>query len=331
MSRALLLSSQFRTEVDNVHCGAGRFAMRVRMLIEVFVQTIMGWSAQKAPLYAAALAYSTLFSLAPLLILTLFLASLTAHPDTPAMIEARLLHTIETQAGIDAANLTREILAARGKVVPSGTAALISFGFLLYGASTVFVQLRGALNAMWGIDRRVETVRQGLLGTGKSYLVSAFIALVIGLAPILLLFASAMAASMPNRQPLLSFFGVEWLEPWIAFFSSPVVYFVLLLLLFKWMPLATTPWRALWPGALLTALLYWFGGGVLSYYIRNAAIRSLYGAAGSSIALLLWAYYSAWMLLFGAKFIRVYADRRHYAIVPHGDAGFVETVFQVRE
>jgi len=305
--------------------------MRIRVLIEVFVKTVMDWGAQKASLYAAAIAYSTLFSLAPLLVLTLFLASLTENPGVPTMIEARLVQTIETQVGADAANLTREILAARARVTPSGTAALVSFGFLVYGASTVFVQLRGALNAMWGIERRVETVRQGVVTTVKSYLVSAIIALTIGLAPILLLFANAVAASLPNRQPFLSFFGVEWLEPWIAFFSSPAVYFGGLLLLFKGMPSASAPWRAVWPGALVTALLYWLGGGVLAFYIRNAATRSLYGAAGSSIALLLWVYYSAWMLLFGAKLIRVYADRHHFAIVPHQDAGFVETVFKVRE
>ena len=312
---------------DNTH----NTAMSLRVLVGVFVKTVLDWSAQKAPLYAAALAYSTLFSLAPLLILSLFLASLSAQPGTSAIIEARLLQTIETQVGADAANLTRDILAARSAVTPSGTAALISFGFLLFGASAVFRQLRGALNAMWRIDLHAENVKQGLLGTVKSYAVSAVIVLVVGLAPILLLFATTVTASMPNRRPVLNLFGLEWMEGWIAFFSSPVVYFVLLLALFRWMPLARAPWRALWPGALLTALLYWLGGGVLGWYIQNTAIRSLYGAAGSSIALLLWAYYSAWMLLFGAKFVRVYADQRQYVIVPNKGASFVETVFQVRE
>jgi membrane protein len=70
---------------------------------------------------------------------------------------------------------------------------------------------------------------------------------------------------------------------------------------------------------------------MLSWYIQNSAMKTLYGAAGSAIALLIWAYYSAWILLYGAKFIQIYAAHRGYAIVPHADAGFVEIIFQARE
>ncbi|MCB0136906.1 MAG: YihY/virulence factor BrkB family protein, partial [Caldilineaceae bacterium] len=122
-----------------------------RKVVGLFVETFFGWTERKAPVFAAAIAYSTLFSLAPLLIISINLASLTINAAT---FETRLLQTIEEQVGPEVAQLTEEILAARFTFQPSGTAALISVGLLLFGASGVFLQLRGALNAMWHIQAR---------------------------------------------------------------------------------------------------------------------------------------------------------------------------------
>ncbi len=299
----------------------------MRTVGKLFYDTFLGWQERKAPLYAAALAYSTLFSLAPLLILAIFFASLTVNE---AVVEARLLETIQNQVGPDVAALTEQILAARLPMRPSGLATFISAGLLLFAASNVFAQLRGAINAMWQIEVRVSTVKRTLLNTVKTYLVSLAAALLIGMAPILFLFASTIVASVP-KDVLERVYRSGWLDLIVRVFSSPVAYFVFFALVFKLLPQARAPWRAIWTGALLAAVLYWFGGAVLSWYVQNNALKSLYGAAGSAIALLLWAYYSAWILLYGAKFIHVYAARRGYAIVPHADTGFVEIIFRARE
>ena len=294
---------------------------------KLFYDTFLGWQERKAPLYAAALAYSTLFSLAPLLILAIFFASLTVNK---AVVEARLLATIESQVGSDVAGLTEQILATTLPMRPSGLVTVISAGLLLFAASNVFAQLRGAINAMWQIEWRADTVKRTLLNTVKTYLISVTAALLIGLAPILFLFASTIMASVP-KDVLDRVYRTGWLALIIRIFSSPVAYFVFFALVFKLLPQARAPWRAIWTGALLAALLYWLGGAMLSWYVQHNALKSLYGAAGSAIALLLWAYYSAWILLYGAKFIHVYAAYRGYAILPHADASFVETIFQVRE
>ena len=293
--------------------------MKPRQILDLFVKTLVGWSERKAPTYAAAIAYSTLFSLAPLLVLSVHFASLTLNQ---AEVQARLVETIERQVGSQVARLTEEILAMSFTVFPSRSATLISALFLLWGASGVFLQMRGGLNAMWGIDIQARTVKQTLFHTAKSYIVSVSVALVIGIIPIFFLFSSTLLALLPSDL-LVRVSRTGWLPAVIRAFASPVIYFLLFSAILKYLPQAKISWRAIWPGSLLAALLFWIGGVVLGWYLQNSAIQSLYGAAGSAIALLLWAYYSAWILLFGAKFIEVYARARGYPIVPHQGVGYV--------
>lgn len=293
--------------------------MKPRQIVDLFVKTLVGWNERKAPTYAAAIAYSTLFSLAPLLILSIHFASLTLNE---AEIHARLVETIQRQVGTQVARLTDDILAMSFAVFPSTGATLFSAIFLLWGASGVFKQLRGALNAMWGLDIQARTVKQTLFQTAKSYVVSVSVALVVGLVPILFLFSSTLMALLPpDLVARVSRTG--WLPTAVRLFSSPAIYFVLFLAILKYLPQARVPWRAVWTGALLAAVLFWIGNVVLGWYLQNSAIQSLYGAAGSAIALLLWAYYSAVILLFGAKFIQVFAEARGYAIVPHHGVEYV--------
>ncbi|MBK8049732.1 MAG: YihY/virulence factor BrkB family protein [Anaerolineales bacterium] len=302
--------------------------MSVRTVIFLFWDALLGWNARKAPLYAAALAYSTLFSLAPLLIISLFFATLSLNQ---AAFEARLLEMIENQMGDQAASLAQQILETSIRIEPNNLALVISAGLLLFGASSVFMQLRNALNAMWDVARQHISVQASLLGMVESYLISITVALFVGMAPILLLFASTIVASVPATNRLFHLLDQGWLEQMVQFFSSPVVYFIMFVLLFKLLPQARAPWRAVLPGALLTALLYWIGSSILAWYVQNAAISSFYGAAGSAIVLMLWAYYSAWILLYGARFVKAVADQWHLAIVPHDGMSFVEIVFRMRE
>ncbi|MCB9117181.1 MAG: YihY/virulence factor BrkB family protein [Caldilineaceae bacterium] len=298
-----------------------------RKVVGLFVETFFGWTERKAPVFAAAIAYSTLFSLAPLLIISINLASLTINAAT---FETRLLQTIEEQVGPEVAQLTEEILAARFTFQPSGTAALISVGLLLFGASGVFLQLRGALNAMWHIQARPASVPETLFGVAKGYLISVVAALLLGLVPIVLLFASAVVASLPART-VETVYRNESLTTVIQLLASPVAYFVLFALVLKYLPQADAPWRVIWPGALLSAIGYWIGSVVLGYYVQNTAIRSIYGAAGSALALLIWAYYSAYIFLYGAKFVYSVANAYGYPIVPDKETTFVHLRYDGEE
>ena len=298
-----------------------------RKVVGLFVETFFGWTERKAPVFAAAIAYSTLFSLAPLLIISINLASLTINAAT---FETRLLQTIEEQVGPEVAQLTEEILAARFTFQPSGTAALISVGLLLFGASGVFLQLRGALNAMWHIQARPASVPETLFGVAKGYLISVVAALLLGLVPIVLLFASAVVASLPART-VETVYRNESLTTVIQLLASPVAYFVLFALVLKYLPQADAPWRVIWPGALLSAIGYWIGSVVLGYYVQNTAIRSIYGAAGSALALLIWAYYSAYIFLYGAKFVYSVANAYGYPIIPDKETTFVHLRYDGEE
>ena len=298
-----------------------------RKVVGLFVETFFGWTERKAPVFAAAIAYSTLFSLAPLLIISINLASLTINAAT---FETRLLQTIEEQVGPEVAQLTEEILAARFTFQPSGTAALISVGLLLFGASGVFLQLRGALNAMWHIQARPASVPETLFGVAKGYLISVVAALLLGLVPIVLLFASAVVASLPART-VETVYRNESLTTVIQLLASPVAYFVLFALVLKYLPQADAPWRVIWPGALLSAIGYWIGSVILGYYVQNTAIRSIYGAAGSALALLIWAYYSAYIFLYGAKFVYSVANAYGYPIVPDKETTFVHLRYDGEE
>ena len=130
--------------------------MFIGRLFNLLRETYTGWNERKAPVYAAALAYSTLFSLAPLLIVTVSIASLTVGE---ASVEARLLHTIETQVGESVADLTEEILSASLPLESNSLITLFSVLLLIFAASRVFLQLRVALNAMLNLELRPVNVR----------------------------------------------------------------------------------------------------------------------------------------------------------------------------
>ena len=298
--------------------------MLIDSLFDLLRETYIGWSERKAPVYAAALAYTTLFSLAPLLIVTVTLASLTVNQ---ASIETRLLHTIETQVGEPVATLTEEILATRLPLETNSVITLVSVALIIFAASRIFLQLRIALNAMLNIEPRRVDVRRTLLNTVKNMAISVLAALTVGLAPILLLFATTLVSTLPYEE-IAAFLGLSWLTTLIEIISSPVAYFLFLTAVYRLLPQANVPWRAIWPGALLAAGLYWIGGWFLGWYLRNSAYNSLYGAAGSAVVLLLWAYYIAWILLYGMRFIYVYAATRGYAIRPHRETIFADVVYR---
>jgi len=298
--------------------------MLIDNLFNLLRETYIGWNERKAPVYAAALAYTTIFSLAPLLIVTISLASLTVGE---ALIEARLLHTIETQVGEPVAELTEEILATQVPIEANNLITLASIGLILFAASRIFQQLRIALNAMLNIEPRRVGVRRTLLNLVRSVGVAIVATVTVGLAPIFLLFATTLAASLPFAT-IVEAAGLGWLNTLVAILSSPVAYFLFLMFVYRFMPQATVPWRAIWPGALFAAVLYWSGGWLLGLYLRNSAYNSLYGAAGSVIVVLLWAYYAAWILLYGMRFIYVYAAIRGHVIRPHRETVFADLVFR---
>jgi len=288
-------------------------------ILDLLIKSVSEWNRSEAPLRAAALAYYTIFSLAPLLIVSVAIASLAF---SRAAAEGRIVAQIEGTVGEVAATAIQDILVNSTDVVSGSVATGIGILLSLYGASTVFWQLRASLNAMWGIAPRERTLRQNIVAVIKGRLLSAAAVLATGFVPLISLLINALWSAVPEgtRRGLLS--SLAAYVPLLRLLASPVVFTVVFALIFKLLPQAKIRWREVWLGAAVTALLFWLGNALLGLYLAHSVVTSLYGAAGSLVAFLVWTYYTASIVLFGAKFTQVYANQYGVPIVPHGDARF---------
>jgi membrane protein len=278
--------------------------------------TYTEWSEDKASRLAASLAYYTAFSIAPLVILTIAIAGFFFGEEAVSgQLNAQLTGTLGQQ-GADA--VTGMVAAANQQEAAGIVATIIGIATLLFGASGVFVGLQDALNTIWGVAPRPDlgiwtTIRQRFLSFGM-ILVIGFV-LLVSLVVSAALGAVTGAVDQAISSPLL---GYVWSA--VNFVVSFGVITLLFALIYKVLPDATVAWGDVWIGAGVTALLFTIGKALLSLYLGNAAVASSYGAAGSLIVLLLWVYYSAQILFFGAEFTQVYAKRFGSQIKPTENA-----------
>jgi membrane protein len=192
---------------------------------------------------------------------------------------------------------------------------------LLLGASAVFVQLRDSLNRIWRVQHKpIGTIRAFLRGRILSF------AMILGIGFLLLvsLVLSAVLAAMSNYlSNLLAVFAglVSLLDFLVSFVGITAVFAVM----FKFVPAATVKWKDVWVGAAVTSLLFSIGKLLIGLYLGNGAIGSTFGAARSLVVIMLWAYYSTQIVLFGAEFTRLFALRFGSEILPNANAVRVVT------
>jgi len=291
----------------------------LKAIFDLVRDTVMGWSRNEAPFYAAALAYYTIFSLAPLLIIS---TAIAASIFNQAAVEGRIVELFEGTLGPDIALLIQDIIKNSYNATSSSLATVIGVGVLLYGASTIFYKLRHALNAMWGIVPDTTAVRQSILHTLKSRLLSAAAVLVVGILLLGSLLFTAFFSAVPSETLDRWLPNFDVISRLLTILASPLVFMVVFAIIFETLPNAKIRWRDVWPGAALTAILFWIGGYFISLYLSSSGIASIYGAAGTLIIFLIWVYYSAWIFLFGAKFTQEYADKFGVPVVPDGNATF---------
>lgn len=265
-------------------------------------QTVKEWGEDDAARLAASLAYYTVFSIPPLLILFLVLAG-QIYGDQAAL-RNELTSQISGLVGPQGADAIETILENADN--PGGTviATVISFATLIFGASGVFAQLHDTLNKIWNVELKQSNVLQTIkerffsftmvLGVGFLLLVSLIIS--SGLAA----FNNLVSSAIPSLILLAQI---------INFVVSFGVITLLFALIFRIIPDVEIAWDDVWIGAIVTALLFTIGKWGIGLYLGNSAPSSTYGAAGSLIVILLWVYYSAQILFFGAEFTQVYANR----------------------
>jgi membrane protein len=263
----------------------------------LFTQTCDEWIRDDAPYLGAALAFYSMFSLAPLLLLVLVVADIMFGPDAA---QGRIVSEIRDMIGESGAHALQSMVLDSSQKKETGLIAnLLGLGILLFGASGVFAALQKAMNIIW--DVKVKPGR-GLRGFFYDRLLSYIMVLVSGFLLLASVLISAALSILVTYMPDVKFI-VEGLNFTISFSIISLLFG----LIFKYVPDAHVSWRDVSIGALLTAFLFTVGKAAIGFYIGHSAFTSYYGAAGSLVVILAWVYYSAQILFFGAEFTQVYA------------------------
>lgn len=269
---------------------------------DLIIHAAKEWVEDKASRLGAALAYYTIFSIAPLLVIAIAVVAFFLG-DSAA--QGGVSQEISKMVGPKAADVIQTMIANAGEQKSSGIfATVISVALLLFGASGVVVQLKETLNIIWDVPEKSGGGIWGfimtrvlsfafVLGVGFLLLVSLILSTVL----------SAAGKYLDNVVPMAPLMQV------INIVVSLGVVTVLFAMIFKFLPDIKLPWKDVWLGAITTAVLFTIGKFVLGLYLGRSSVTSAYGAAGSLVVVLLWVYYSAQILFFGAELTQVYSRK----------------------
>ena len=281
--------------------------------------TATEWIDQGLSRMGAALAFYTLFAIAPLFVIVLAIAGLWFGE---AASRRELFSQVSGLVGSEGGDAIQALISAANRPKTGAWATVIAVVTLFVGATGVFVQLQDALNSIWGVRRAPG---RGMRNFIKDRLLS--FALIVGIGFLLLVSLvlsaglSALGKYMGGLLPVQ-----ETLWQGVNFVVSFGVITLLFAMIFKLLPDVKIAWRDVWIGAILTALLFNLGKFLLGLYLGRSSVTSAYGAAGSLVIVLLWVYYSAQILFFGAKFTQLYASQysSHLEPVPGVEAAPME-------
>lgn len=274
---------------------------KARLLASLMRDAFKRFQTDNAARMAAALSYYTVFSLAPLLIIATAIAGLFFGQNAA---QGELAHQLSQVIGPEGARFVEQLVARTWRVSSNLTAMGLGVAILIYGASILFVELQDALNTIWDVG----SARGGVKFFIRKHLFSFGMIVVMGVLLLgSLVFSSVVAGlhRIMGQTPDLSLLFRA--GDFLAGLCVAAVFFALI---FKILPDTKILWRDVWLGSIITATLFSCGKFLIGLYLGKAAITSVFGAAGSLIALLLWFNYSTQILLFGAEFTRVCADRR---------------------
>jgi len=274
-------------------------------------QTFSEWLEDKAPQLGAALAYYTVFSLAPLVLLLLAIIGFLFHDD-PAGAWRKLTEQMSYFLDKSAVDVVRNIAEKASEPKKNSMATIIGIVLALFGASGVFGQLQDALNTIWGVKAKpglgiAAFIRARFLSFAMVAGICFLLLVSLVIESLLKTFSAYVQAILPG--------GIA-----LALVAYSIFDFVIVVLLFasifKFLPDVKIQWRDVWIGAVMTTILFAIGKWALGLYLGSGTAASAYGAASSLITLLLWIYYSSQILLFGAEFTQVYAARAGRAFIP---------------
>ncbi len=281
----------------------------------LFVQSFNDWMEDRALRFSAALAYYSIFAMAPLVIIAISVAGLIFGEEAA---RGQVYQQIEWLLGPKGATEIQTLIQASSDPHKSLLATVVGILTLLVGASGVFGQLKDALNSIWGVRLKPGG---GLKASLREYLLSFSMVLGVGFLLVISLLLSAVLQAVNNfmtgHLPIPSF-----AVPLTALISFAILV-ALFALIFKMLPDVEIGWEDVWIGATVTAILFGTGKYLLSIYLGSSNVASSFGAAGALILVLVWVYYSTTIFLLGAEFTKVYATRYGSGINPSSNACFV--------
>jgi membrane protein len=275
-----------------------------RTIWSLLKETVEEWQRDKVDRMAAALAYYTLFSIAPLLVIAVAVAGAVFGQEAA---RGEVVNQIQGLLGKAGAEVVQTALAntqnpqSGNGIVPS----IISTLALIFGASGVFIQLQDSLNAVWNVD---ESPQAGVKAVVRKRIFSFAMVITIGFILMVSLIVSAGLAALSTFTNHL-FPALEVLWKLVNIVISLGVFTLLFGLIYKYLPDIKIAWRDVLVGALFTSILFSIGKELLGFYLGNGSFGSAYGAAGSVVTVLAWIYYSVQIMLFGAEFTQVYTRR----------------------
>ena len=275
--------------------------MRFEQLWGLIRKSIVAWVDDYAPSMGAALAYYTLFSLAPLLIIAIAVAGLVFGQEAA---RGEIVAQIQGLIGHEGANAVQGLLKSASAPAKDIFATLASTVMLVIGATTVFGELQSDLDRIWRVPAPAKV--NGIWSLLRSRLLS--FGLVLGLGFLLLVSLVVSAAIAAFGKWSYGFFeGREAYLHTLNFGISFAITTMLFAMIYKFMPRARIAWRDVWVGAAVTALLFEIGKLLIGLYLGTTSVASGFGAAGSLVVLLVWVYFSAQAFLLGAEFTWVYS------------------------
>src|ERR1700727_3061642 len=274
----------------------------LRGLQDVLSKAARAWLEHDASTMGAALAFYTVFSIAPILIIAIAIVGVIVHGDT---LQADLLIQAQNLLGATGANAVRELLTSANYLGKSRVATSIGVVTLIFGASSVFVELQNSLDRIWEIPKRKRM--SGLWRILRARFLSFGLVLGVGF---LLLVSLVVSTVMVALGAWLSSLLGHWRTTFVMMdvLLTLSISAVVFALLFKYVPQEKMAWADVWIGGAVTAILFSIGKFAIGYYLGKSAFSSVYGIAGSFLVLLLWCYYTAQIFLFGAEFTRHYSS-----------------------
>jgi membrane protein len=288
-------------------------------MLNLLKDTFREWREDGANRLAAALAYYTTFSLAPLLVLIIAIAGLAGGREAA---QSQTMAQVEDLLGTEGREFVEGMIESASRPETGLAATFIGAVTLLFGALGVFGELQNSLNTIWEVKPKpaknwLDGVRRFMIKRLLSF------AMVLGIGFLLLASLVVSAAVSAFGE----FIGGRWLlaDVWLAlinFIISFIVITFLFAMIFKFLPEIRIAWKDVWLGAAVTSGLFSLGKFLIGLYLGRSEVGNTFGAAGSLAILLIWIYYSAQILFFGAEFTQVYANRYGSRIVP--DPGMVK-------